>query len=398
MRKYDFDKVVDRTKFFSAKWSLGQGLIDMGYTERFDENTISVFTADMDFECPDSMKEACHKVADHNVYGYCWLTPENCDYYPAVMNWFKTKRDWEFTPDEITYVPSTIDAIKFAIECLTKEGDGVMINRPIYTPFSSTITKTKRKVVNSQLVNDEGYYTVDFEDFEKKAADENTTAFILCNPHNPTGRVWSVEELRKMITICRKYNVIVIADEIHGDLCRMDVEFHPVVKACGPEGIVAMTSLNKTFNMAGLQAANVVIQDEKLNRIYRDYVGFIMPNIFTIAAVIAAYREGDEWLTQVREYLDGTVDWVIDFLKERMPKVKCHRPEGTYIMWMDFREYGLTAEEIHQKIYIDANIVLEGGREFDPEYGAGFERICIPTRRSLIQEAFERIAKEFENC
>lgn len=399
MRKYDFDKVVDRTQFYSAKWSIGQELIKMGYTEKYDENTISVFTADMDFECPDAMKEACHKVADHNIYGYCWLTEDNCDYFPALINWFKTKYDWEFKYEEVTYVPSTIDAIKFALECLTQPGDQVVLNEPIYSPFMGAIRKTGRVLVNSELVNDgEGYYTIDFEDMEKKLSDEKTTCFILCNPHNPTGRVWNDDELKKLADMCRRNNVMIIADEIHGDLCRMETSFHPIAKVCGPQGIVTMTSQNKTFNMAGLGVCNVVIQDEELNKKYQDYVGFIMPNPFTIAASIAAYKEGDEWLQQLREYLDGTIDWTVNFLKENMPKVKVARPEGTYFLWMDFREYGLTPKEIHDKIYLDANVIMEDGEGFSTECGYGFQRICLSTRRSMIQEAFTRIAKAFENC
>jgi cystathionine beta-lyase len=163
-----------------------------------------------------------------------------------------------------------------------------------------------------------------------------------------------------------------------------------------PKGILTCTAVNKTFNLAGLHATNVVIQDRNLREKFTDSIGWITPNPFTVAAVIAAYNEGEEWLEQLREYLDGNIDWVLDFLKHRMPRVKCFRPEGTYILWMDFRGYGLSSQEIHQKIYIDANVVLEGGEMFDPDHGGGFERICVPTRRALLQEVFERIALQFD--
>ena len=200
-----------------------------GITDRFDEDTIPLFTADMDFHCPPSVKEEILKVAEHNLYGYSGLDINvTKDYFDAIINWFKDKFDWDITPEEITYVNGTVEAVGVAIKAFTKEGEGVLINRPIYTPFTHKILENNRVVVNSQLINNEGYYTIDFEDFEKKAADENTKLFILCHPHNPTGRVWTDEELIKMYDICTKHGVIVVADEIHGDLVREDVEFHPL--------------------------------------------------------------------------------------------------------------------------------------------------------------------------
>ena len=163
----------------------------------------------------------------------------------------------------------------------------------------------------------------------------------------------------------------------------------------GPEGIVSLTALNKTFNIAGLQASNIVIQDEAVMERYRKGASFITPNPFTVAATVAAYNEGEEWLEQVIDYLDDNIDFVLDFLKTRMPKVRVRKPEGTYILWMDFRDYGLSAQEIHKRIYVDANVMLEGGPQFDPERGAGFERMCLCTRRSLLKEALERIAAQF---
>ncbi len=319
-------------------------------------------------------------------------------YYNAVIGWFKKKRNWTINPEEIVYVNGTVEAVKLAIKAFTKKGDGILINRPLYSPFTHVIEGTGRSVVNSQLKNveNDGYYTIDFEDFETKAAHHDTKLFILCHPHNPTGRIWTDEELKRMVEICRKHHVIIVSDEIHGDLIRKEQEFHPLATVVDPEGIVTCTAVNKTFNLAGLHATNVVIQDKNLREEFVKSIGLIMPNPFTIAAVIAAYNECEDWLEQLRDYIDGNIDWVLDFLKTRMPKVKCYRPEGTYIMWLDFRDYGLTASQIHQKIYIDANVVLEGGTMFDPDYGDGFERICVPTSRKVLKEVFERIASEFK--
>jgi cysteine-S-conjugate beta-lyase len=396
--KYNFDEVIDRTGTFSLKWDYAEFLKTYGITERFDEETIPVHIADMDFKCAQPISDALKRLTEHNIYGYTAVFPYGAGlkYYEAIIRWFKNRRNWTIQPQEIVYVNGTVEAAKLAIQAFTEKGDGILINRPIYSPFAMVIRKTGRVVVNSQLRHNDGYYTIDFEDFEVKAADEKTRLFILCHPHNPTGRIWTDEELIRMTDICRKHGVIIVADEIHGDLIRKDLEFHPLASVAGPKGILTCTAVNKTFNLAGLHATNVVIQDPGLKTRFVDSIGWITPNPFTIAAVIAAYNEGAEWLEQLLEYLDRNIDWVLDFLKRKMPKVKCFRPEGTYIMWMDFREYGLSAKEVHRKIYIDANVVLEGGALFDPEHGDGFERICVPTRQAVLEEVFERIARQFE--
>ena len=396
--KFDFDEVVDRHGTGSSKWEFGEQLVARGITDRFDEDTIPLFTADMDFRCPPSVKEEILKVAEHNLYGYSGLDINvTKDYFDAIINWFKDKFDWDITPEEITYVNGTVEAVGVAIKAFTKEGEGVLINRPIYTPFTHKILENNRVVVNSQLINNDGYYTIDFEDFEKKAADENTKLFILCHPHNPTGRVWTDEELIKMYDICTKHGVIVVADEIHGDLVREDVEFHPLATLVDTKNLISLTAANKTFNLAGLQVTNAVITDPAVREQYRETLGRCVPTPFAVAALKGAYNGGDEWLQQLRVYIDGNIDWVLNFLKENMPKVKCTRPEGTYIIWMDFRDYGLTADEVRKKIYVDANVALECGTMFDPDLGEGFERMCLSTRRALIQEAFERIAAQFKD-
>lgn len=396
--KYNFDEIIDRKDTFSLKWDYAEFLKTYGITERFDEETIPVHTADMDFRCAQPISDALKKLAEHNIYGYTAVFPYGAGlkYYEAIIRWFKKRHDWAIRPEEIVYVNGTVEAVKLAIQAFTEKGSGVLINRPIYSPFAMVIQKAGRVVVNSQLRNNNGYYTIDFEDFEAKAADTKTRLFILCHPHNPTGRIWTDEELTRMAAICKKHGVIILADEIHGDLIRKDLEFHPLASVADPKDILTCTAVNKTFNLAGLHATNVVIQDLNLRMKFVDSIGWITPNPFTVAAVIAAYNEGEEWLEQLREYLDGNIDWVLDFLKKKMPDVKCFRPEGTYIMWMDFRGYGLSTQEIHRKIYMDANVVLEGGALFDPDCGGGFERVCVPAPRAVLEEVFERIARQFE--
>lgn len=392
--KYNFDEEVNRRGTGSMKWDAGDFLKMVGITERYDEETLPLFTADMDLPVPDPVIKALHKTVDNRIFGY---TMANDDYYEAIINWFKRRNDWDIKKEEITYCPGTVKALGIAVRAYTNVGDGIIIQRPIYPPFTSAIEDNERVVINNSLINNDGYYTIDFEDFEAKAKVASTKLFILCNPHNPSGRIFSKAELKRLAEICYNNDVIIIADEIHGDLIRKDNKFYPIVKCTDKvDHIVTCTAINKTFNVAGLHATNVVISNEDLRNKFKKECGYEMPSPFTIAAIIAAYNEGEEWLDQIIDYIDGNIDYIDNFLKENMPKVKVVKPEGTYIMWMDFRGYGLTPEEVKKRIYIDANVILESGAMFGEE-GTGYERICVPSPRPMIKEAMERIAKVFED-
>ena len=402
MRKnmtYDFDRPVDRRG--SMKWD-GPSLMESFFPGigECEKEPLCVFTADMDFQCAESIREELQKIVDRNLYGYTGLAPtaEVCKpYYDAVTGWFKRHYGWEIDPETIVYTPGTVNAVDIAIKTFSKEGEGVLINPPIYGPFAMSIEGAGRKVVRSPLINTGGYYTVDFAGFEEKAKDPNTKIFILCSPHNPTGRIWTPEELRRMYGICTANGVVVVTDEIHGDLIRKGETFHPMATVVDGKNLVSCTAANKTFNLADLKTTNVVIRDPEMRAQYSKSLGFTFPNIFTIAATIGAYNGGQEWLDQVRDYLDGTIDWVLDFVKEKMPRVKIRRPEGTYVLWMDFRGYGLTPDEVNDRILKKAGVVLERGEMFDQELGAGFQRICVPTQRAVIQECFRRMEEVFEH-
>ncbi len=394
--KYNFDEIIQRRGTGSLKWDFGELLIKWGFAERFDDDTLPLFTADMDFAVPPCIVDAMHKVADQRIYGYTLAPPE---YYEAVISWFKRRHDWEIKKEEILFCQGTVKALEFAVRAFTEEGDGVIIQRPVYQPFTAAIESNYRNVVNNQMIADEnGYYMPDLEGFEILARKKENKLFILCNPHNPSGRIFDSETLNKMAKICEKHDVIIVADEIHGDLIRRDKKFIPIVKAADDvNNIVTCTAINKTFNVAGLHATNVIIHNEGLRKIFRREMGMQMPSPFTYNAVIAAYNEGEEWLEELKEYLDGTIDWLSDFIRKELPKVRFVRPEGTYVLWMDFRDYEISAEELRKRIYVDANVLLEGGHIFDPENGEGYERVCLSSPRPVIKEAFFRIAKAFED-
>lgn len=392
--KYNFDKIVDRKNSNSIKWDSGELLRTFGITERFDEDTISLFVADMDFPCPEPIIEALHKRVDRRIFGYSSHLP-NDSYFEAVQAWFLRRHNWEINKEAITWCPGTVEAINLAVKTFSEKGDGVIIQQPVYSPFMSVVKTNERKIVNNQLINNNGYYEIDFEDLEAKAKDSSTSMFILCSPHNPVGRVWTEDELKKMAEICLKNGVTLIADEIHGDLIRKESIHHPICKLVDDDRIISCTAINKTFNVAGLHCTNVIINNDLMRKQFSKVMGMKLPSPFAIEALIAAYNESEDWLDQVNDYISLNFKWLDTFLKERLPFVKFTIPEGTYIGWMDFKDSGLSSKEVHQKIFIDANVVLEDGEMFGAG-GEGFQRICVPSPLPLIEEAMERIAKEFE--
>jgi cystathionine beta-lyase len=392
--KYNFNEHLDRRGTCSMKWDARDFIKRIGLTDRYDEDTIPLFVADMDFPAPEPVIEALHRTVDHKNFGYT-IAPE--EYYAAIINWFKRRKNWDIKKEEIIYCPGTVKAIGVSIRAYSDVGDGVIIQRPVYPPFTSLIEENERVVVNNPLINYGGYYKIDFGDFEEKAKVESTKLFILCNPHNPSGRIFPEDELKRLADICHENNVIIVADEIHGDLIRKGNTFYPMVKCTDKtDHIVTCTAINKTFNVAGLHGTNLIISNEKLRKKFKKALGHEMPSPFTIAALIAAYNEGEEWLEQVIDYIDGNIDFVANFLKEKMPRVRVVRPEGTYIIWMDFRGYGIPPEDIKERIYHKANVILESGIMFGEE-GTGFERICVSSPRTMIEEAMKRIAAAFED-
>lgn len=347
----------------------------------------------MDFECAEPIKKAMKETAEYGIFGYS--TPLGLpEYYKSVADWFEKRHSWKFETDSISFVNGTLDAIKVALRAYTNEGDKVLITRPVYPPFTYCVEEENRVIENSPLIETNGYYTMDFEDIERKAKDPNVKMFLLCNPHNPVGRVWTYDELKKLANICERNNVILVSDEVHCDLVRKGVKYVTAAKAGNKNNTVVLTAINKTFNCAGLKCTHAIIEDKELKEKFDRALGWATTNPFSVAATMAAYKEGEEWLEQLIDYIDDTFEWVVNFVKDNMPGVKVHIPEGTYVLWMDFRGLGLTAEELHERIYKKCKVILEDGEEFDPENGKGFLRICLPSPRSVIQEAFERIANE----
>lgn len=392
--QYNFDEMVNRRNTYSLKWDGEELIKKFGYTERYDDESIPLFTADMDLPVAQPIIEALHKTVDHRIFGYSVFPDE---YYQSIQHWFHKRHNWTIKKEEIVFSPGTVHALNVAVKALTNPGDGVIIQRPVYPPFTAAIEGNGRIVRNNALTCSDGTYTIDFEDFEEKAKEENTKMFILCNPHNPTGRIFTPEDLKRLSDICAENNVIIVADEIHGDLIRKNQTFVPIVKVANKtDHIITCTAINKTFNVAGLHCTNVIISNPDIRETFSQAMGMQLPSPFTVSALIAAYNEGEEWLEQLSDYLDETMEFVKDFLAKKMPTVKVEIPEGTYVMWLDFRGYGLSSKEVHDRIYNKANVILEDGEMFGEE-GTGYQRICIPSPRQLIKEALERIALAFQD-
>jgi cystathionine beta-lyase len=395
--KYDFDAVIDRRHTYSMKWDGVEFLKShMGTNVVWNSDTIPMMVADMDFACPPALKAAMHRVADHGIYGYTLFSAEP-RYLSSIVDWYKRRYHTELKEEWIAYSDGSVTAINCAIEAFTNPGDGVIIQRPVYGHFTGMIEDdTLRRVASNHLINKDGYYTVDWEDFERKCAVPTNRAFILCSPANPIGRVWTREELSRMVEICRKHQVLLIADEIHSDIIRQGGVHHTILSVTDDyRNIIMVNGINKSFNVAGLHCSNVVIPDSNVRTIFTKEFGMRMPTPFAVAAVVAAYDESEDWLNELNRYIDGNIDFALDFLQKNMPQVKVWRPEGTYMIWLDFTAYGLSDEEVHRKIYADANVMLQDGLGHDPEQGRCFQRMCLALSRSVLETALKRIARAF---
>ena len=403
---YDFDAVIDRRHdafSYSYKWSAEPSVAAHCGVSHITDEHIALFTADMDFRVAEPILTALHKTVDHGIFGYS--TIEGCDrYFHAIRDWFQRRDGWTVDPARVVYAPGTVNALKAIVRAFTELGDGVIIQRPVYPPFTGAVEGNGRTVLNNQLIrhhagDEEGdlIYEMDFDGLERLAARQDAKMLILCNPHNPVGRAWTVDELTHLADICARNDVLVVADEIHGDLMRAGVTMHHLAQVAPELRCITCTAVNKTFNLAGLAATNIVFSDAADQHRYEKAQGFVEPSPFAISAVIAAYEEGEDWLEQCRAYLDGTISAVVDFFHEQLPDVGVRAPEGTYILWFDFeqrcRALGIDGKELHRRIYDDAKVILQDGSNFDPKGGEFFQRMCIPSSRGVILEACKRIAR-----
>ena len=350
----------------------------------------------MDFKLPEEILDDIRVRVDHGIFGY---TDPKEDYQKAVANWYGKRHGFEIGKDWNTVVPGIVYAIAVAVRAFTKPGESVIIQEPVYYPFRETIELNKRKVVNNQLVYRDGHYEIDFEDFEKKIVEENVKLFLLCSPHNPAGRVWTKEELIKLGDICVKHNVTIFADEIHSDFVFKGYK-HTSFITLGEkytENLILGTSPSKTFNIAGLQIANIIIPDEAVRskfKIENAAAGYSQCNVVGLTATKACYEKGGQWVDELLTYLEGNLDYIRSFIKEKLPKIKLIDPEGTYLIWLDFADAFDNYRELRKFIEDEAKLWLDGGVIFGRET-ALFERINIASPRSFIEQAMEQLYEAY---
>lgn len=389
-RNLDFNIIVDRKNTRSLKY-------DFAVKRGKPENILPLWVADMDFKVSSYITDALNEVNTHGIFGY---SEAGDDYFNVLKNWMKKRYDWDVSEKWLIKTPGVVFALAMAIKAYTKENEAVLIQEPVYYPFSEVIRDNNRKLVINNLKQDsDGKYRMDYEDFEKKIVAENVKLFILCNPHNPVGRVWTEEELTIVGDICLKHNVLVVSDEIHADFVfkHPHTVFTNIKEEYKDIGIVC-TSPSKTFNIAGLQVSNIFIADNGLRRKFRSQInatGYSQLNVAGLVACEAAYKNGDIWLDAVIKYIKENADYVEGYLKEKLPKVTMTELEGTYLVWLDFRAYGLSDLELNRRIVHEAGLWLDGGSMFG-KAGEGFQRINIACPRSILTEALDKLVSAFQ--
>lgn len=382
---YNFDEIIDRRNTNSIKYDFAQ-------QRGKPEDAIPLWVADMDFKTLPEVIEALVNVSQHGIFGYSEVKE---DYFTTLYKWYSRHFGWNIRPDWLVKTPGIVFAIAMAIRAYTEKGDGVMIQQPVYYPFSETILANRRVLINNPLINDSGVYKMDFEDFESKIISNNVKLFVLCNPHNPVGRVWTREELIRLGDICVKHNVIVIADEIHADFI-YEGYTHLVFASLKPEFgamTITCTAPSKTFNLAGLQVSNIFIQDKNMKYRFEEEIvksGYSQLNTMGLVACRAAYEHGTEWLSQLKTYLTDNLTYVRNFLKEKLPQIKLIEPQGTYLVWLDFSALGLSDSDLEDLIINEAKLWLDNGLMFGEE-GRGFQRINIACPRKILERAFGQL-------
>lgn len=390
--KYNFNERIDRSGNHSAKWA------EMGM--KFGRNDLTpIWVADMDIKTAPEILEAMRNKLEQEIFGYVYR-PDS--YYESAANWLKKRFGYEISPATLIHSPGVVPSMSILVKMLTKEIDKILIQSPVYPPFASSVKDNGRTLVENNLVKDEnGYYTVDFEDLEKKLSCEDVTLFILCNPHNPVGRVWKKDELEKMGELCRKYNVRILADEIWRDLIMPGHKHIPMASLSKEIEDITITlfSPTKSFNLAGLQASFATFPRAEERKEFDDILGKMdvkRNNPFSLVAFEAAYEKCENWLEQLIEHIDGNMQYVIDFINEKLPMIKTAKPEGTYLMWLDFNGVGIPQDKIQDFLINEAKVAMNDGATFG-ENGKGFFRMNVACPRYMVEEAMEKIEKAIRN-
>lgn len=381
--KYNFDEFVDRRNTNCIKWDT----LEDTYNSK---DILPMWIADMDFKASDEIINALKERVEHGVLGYNFISDST---YESIINWAKKRYNWDIKKEWILFTPGVVAGFNLGLRILTEEKDEVVIQPPIYPPFFRVIDNNKRTLVTNPLIIENGKHTIDFDDLEKKL--KTAKVLMLCSPHNPVGRVWNKEELTKLADLCLKNNVFVISDEIHCDLIFKGYK-HINIASLSKDmeaNTITLIAPSKTFNLAGLFTSVVIIPNEEIRKKYENEIlnleiGHV--SVFGAVGLEAAYTHGEEWLEEALVYIEGNVDYTLDYIEKNIPKIKVIRPEGTFLLWLDFRELGLNQEELNKLMIEKGKVLLNDGSSFGKE-GEGFLRLNIGCPRSTLEEALKRI-------
>lgn len=386
MATYNFDREIDRKKTNSLKY-------DFAVERGRDVDVLPLWVADMDFQAPKPVLDALQNAVSHGIFGYSEVKGE---YFDALYRWFDSRFDWQPKSEWLVKTPGVVFALAMAVRALTKEGDSVLIQPPVYYPFFEVIRDNNRKIVESPLLLTDGHYEIDFDDLEEKIASQNVKLFLLCSPHNPVGRVWTKEELQKLGELCDRYHVFVVADEIHCELVYEGHDYTPFASLSKRfrQNSVTCVSPSKAFNLAGLQIANIIAADEGVRRRIDRAINInevCDVNPFGVIATIAAYNEGGAWLDALRKYLWENYEYLCRFFEQRLPQYPVLPLEGTYLVWIDCRASSIGSDATTLRLQEEQKLMVNSGTLYGPG-GEGFIRLNIACPRTLLADGLERIA------
>ncbi|MGK7393847.1 MAG: MalY/PatB family protein [Candidatus Cyclobacteriaceae bacterium M3_2C_046] len=382
--QYNFNQIIDRTGTASVKYDYRRAFFGT-------EDVLPLWVADMDFAAPDFIAKAIQERAQHEVYGYTINTEK---YFNAIIEWTTRRYNWPIQASWISHSPGVVPALGLALLTFTKPGDRVILQSPVYPPFFNSIEDNGRVIVNNQLVNYQGHYEIDF-DLLQKQMDDRVKVLLLCNPHNPVGRVWTVAELEKIAELCLKNRVLIISDDIHADLVYAPAKYTPIASLSNEVAQQTLTCIapSKTFNIAGLSTAVTISPNRQLITDFKNKLADLhlnFGNVFGLTALEAAYSQGDEWLEQALAYMQDNISFVDEYLKTHIPSIKMKRPEGTFLLWLDCRDLGLESKELFRFMVKQAKLGFNDGPMFGSG-GEGFQRMNIATPRTVLKKAMEQL-------
>lgn len=387
MVQYNFDEIVDRRDTASVKW-------------HYSDDTIPLWVADMDFKAAQPILNAIEQVAQHGILGY---TKPTAALYEAIINWHGSRYNLQLDKENILFSPGVVPSLALMMNVFTKAGDAVLVNDPIYTPFMDKVVQNGRTLVTSVLKEIDGKYQLDLADIEAKIIEHKVQLYLLCNPHNPGGRVWTTDELQALLALCKKHNVAIVSDEIHQDLTLSGHTFTPFLKLAGIEDyahkVVSLTSMTKTFNVAGIKGSMIFAKDDVLikkisqqQQLNDEYE----LNLFAYTVMQSAYEEGGEWLGQALNYIEANIDLTVSFLEQHLPDIKVMRPEASYLIWLDCSAYGQDNQKLYDKLR-EAKVELNAGIKYGNE-GHLRMRLNVACPKALLIEGLNRIHSALKNA